>query len=546
MLMEYSSAPPPRYGVSSSSRGRGTTPPPSTAPASSTGNGTNNNIASARERLRVINRIQQQHQDLNKVKRYNKSNSYDGTDATDQDYYCDENGRCGPTSNPSTIVPLLTLQVYHLPGNGYWQDWWQFLANNHPIFGICCRHKLHPIKTKTRLVALVGTVVFGLIITNVFYFLYLWQDNLDQTVATFFVPTAEDPSYEDDGEQSSSIQQQSAAANADSGFTLTTGMLLLWTVGGGIHAAYNLLIWHIAACACCRPGGCCSGSRACCPNLGKHVVRIFVMLVVVFAAILVLMRVGIAQQRADLQDEWYDNNGNLDYDNNNATSSFMDNDGYDAASDAAANAVNAIINSPGSGSSSAVKDGSSLVSHDVHQVDFVWSYMIEMILSLFIYYPIGATILFSGVLGCGSLPLLGGRPREVMLEKKQLQERAEQRRLEHIQMQQRRHQEEIQRRKQRIRAQEMRREIFQLRSLPTRNYDDTCSPTSGTNTATTTSLFDQVEFVDDLGSSFDDCDIELAWSPREEQEFYQRRQQELQELQQQAQGRRRERRPSYP
>ena len=132
MLMEYSSAPPPRYGVNPSSRGRGsTTPrmtspphPPSTAPASSSGNANNNNIASARERLREINRIQQNHQDLNKVKRCNKSNSYDGTDATDQDYYCDDNGRCGaPTSNPSTIVPLLALQVYHLPGNGYWQDW---------------------------------------------------------------------------------------------------------------------------------------------------------------------------------------------------------------------------------------------------------------------------------------------------------------------------------------------------------------------------------------------------------------------------------------
>jgi hypothetical protein len=56
--------------------------------------------------------------------------------------------------------------------------------------------------------------------------------------------------------------------------------------------------------------------------------------------------------------------------------------------------------------------------HNAQEFQFLLGYLVEMVLALFIYYPLGGTILFSGVLGCGKLPLLGGRPREVAAEER--------------------------------------------------------------------------------------------------------------------------------
>jgi hypothetical protein len=55
---------------------------------------------------------------------------------------------------------------------------------------------------------------------------------------------------------------------------------------------------------------------------------------------------------------------------------------------------------------------------DAHEFQFLLGYLGEMVFALFIYYPLGGTILFSGVLGCGKLPLLGGRPQEVAAEER--------------------------------------------------------------------------------------------------------------------------------
>jgi hypothetical protein len=67
------------------------------------------------------------------------------------------------------LIQRLALQAYHIPGNSWSQDWNQFMLNNHPILGMICHHPKHPIKACTRFVALIGTVVVGLAITNLFY-----------------------------------------------------------------------------------------------------------------------------------------------------------------------------------------------------------------------------------------------------------------------------------------------------------------------------------------------------------------------------------------
>ena len=73
------------------------------------------------------------------------------------------------------------------------------------------------------------------------------------------------------------------------------GMLLFWTVGGGIHSAYNLFMWYLAACACCREGGCCE-PIGCCPSFGKQMLRILVAISTGFSVVIILLRVEITNE----------------------------------------------------------------------------------------------------------------------------------------------------------------------------------------------------------------------------------------------------------
>eukprot|EP00984_Skeletonema_dohrnii_P027860 scaffold17549_cov67-Skeletonema_dohrnii-CCMP3373.AAC.1 len=49
-----------------------------------------------------------------------------------------------------TLVPKFAARAYHLPGNSVCADWLQYMLNNHPVIGICCHHRLHPLKTRQR------------------------------------------------------------------------------------------------------------------------------------------------------------------------------------------------------------------------------------------------------------------------------------------------------------------------------------------------------------------------------------------------------------
>ena len=40
---------------------------------------------------------------------------------------------------------------------------------------------------------------------------------------------------------------------------------------------------------------------------------------------------------------------------------------------------------------------------------------VELMMAWFFYFPVVGTIMFSGILGCGRLPVLGGRPRDIRL-----------------------------------------------------------------------------------------------------------------------------------
>jgi len=49
---------------------------------------------------------------------------------------------------------------------------------------------------------------------------------------------------------------------------------------------------------------------------------------------------------------------------------------------------------------------------------FIIPYLLEIVLSLFLFSPILSTLLFSGILGCYRIPVLGGRPFELRAEER--------------------------------------------------------------------------------------------------------------------------------
>jgi len=199
--------------------------------------------------------------------------------------------------------------------------------------------------------------------TNIFYLFYLWNEEFDQIVMSITL---------DSGEV----------------YTLTTGMLLLWTLGGGIHASFNLSMWYIAACSCCRAGGCCE-ARACCPSFGKHLIRGVVLMIVFMTVLVILMRIAIGNYAGtDTLDDTATNNVT----DSNALDFFFTEEAWDFSVEG------------------------------TEEFHFVLAYLVQMVLSLFVYYPIFATVLMSGVLGCnGKVPLLGGRPYEVAQFKRKQQ-----------------------------------------------------------------------------------------------------------------------------
>ena len=84
-----------------------------------------------------------------------------------------------PPTEEDIIRQKLSLRAYHLPGNNWCQDLDMYIRNNHLIIGLFCHHKLHPVKWYHRLVLLLGSFAFGLIITNI---VYLHGEAIENTI----------------------------------------------------------------------------------------------------------------------------------------------------------------------------------------------------------------------------------------------------------------------------------------------------------------------------------------------------------------------------
>lgn len=250
------------------------------------------------------------------------------------------------------IVLLLAARSYHIPGNNWYQDWIQFLRNNHPLFGIFCHHKLHPLRLGQRIVCLIGSVAFGLSATNCVYLYYNYNNsNMNEILFRVHMENVEN----------------SLSTDKNQIWEVTHGMVALWTFGGLFHSAFDIILWFVSACSCCLPGGSCErcghGQK-----VGGYIVVVVVIVLVAFTSFMVVLRASL-----ESRENIFDRNINIQD----------------------------------------VKWGQV---NDVEAFSFILGYLIELSLALLFYYPFMATLLFSGILGCGKLPFLGGRPREIKAE----------------------------------------------------------------------------------------------------------------------------------
>lgn len=146
------------------------------------------------------------------------------------------------TKEEATMRKLFSIRSAHLPGNNWCQDWMQYMKNNHPLLGLCCRHRLNPIGIGPRLVLLLASVSFGLVAINLVYLFYDYYD------------------------ANGVLLEIKLDGSDQGGFTITYYMIALWTIGGVLHSLADLGMWHLTACACCLPG---SGCHKRCGFLGK-------------------------------------------------------------------------------------------------------------------------------------------------------------------------------------------------------------------------------------------------------------------------------------
>jgi len=300
-------------------------------------------------------------------------------------------------------VPALANRNFHLPGNDRWtDDWLQYvIKNNHPVFGICCHHPLHPVRKWSRAVILVGSVSFGLLVTNVIWLWFYYHD--DETVIRISFgggagtqlhagaggDTVNATEVATDGDMHGYNVEGSIGSSPGGEVIITEAMIVLWTVGGALHALFDNTVWFLTACSCCLPGQF-LGHLKNSPRYrkyGTYLVTLAVTLVTAAATLIIVIRAALDSKR--------------DADEKAATEA----DGIE------------------------VEDLSDAVVKDPSAYRFLVSYAIELALALFVYYPIFATLLFSGIFACftGRVPIIGGRPYEMKCEaRRQMQERQQQ------------------------------------------------------------------------------------------------------------------------
>lgn len=299
-----------------------------------------------------------------------------------------------PLTEADIIRQKLSLRAYHLPGNNWCQDLDMYIRNNHLIFGLFCHHELHPVKWYHRLVLLLGSFAFGLIITNI---VYLHGDAIENTIEQALL---EESVVAQLGEKILNETDRFVVDEfriAGHTFEVNTSKLgFLFTIGSCLHSMFDYSLWHLIACGYCRH----TKQRE---LLGWFTACAVVMIVVcITTTVIVFTASDPSETYQSFMIEFVDDE---DIGSSNSTDTgesielsytFMD-------------------------ETFGVSFKPLEVEYNPDSLQFLYAYFVEMLLSLFLYSPMIQVIFFSGVLGCGRLPVFGGRPRSMRLEKRQKQ-----------------------------------------------------------------------------------------------------------------------------
>ena len=345
---------------------------------------------------------------------------------------------------------------YHLPGNPtepnkWWKDYCQFFRNNHPLLAPCFQDKLHPISKPMRAVGLVGSLMVGLVITNV---IFLWfipnhdetsEDETDVAIfklstGGFAIQNGTSVTYYDSqdsgggsGGNGGMPPEVAAALNDQTTIEYygSTELIILWTVGSLVHSLFDATIWYATSCSCLTS---LDGILCCCffdkdndgsdPDDDKNnsndktsqhhhhhrrrqgpigrwvndhrgwcnVLVIMMVVLVTAAATLVVMIRALDEATGgngseSAQEVW------------NSVSTSGD----------PSTGVDAVVPMPTN------LEGAEPIT-DKENYRFLLSYAIELGFAWFVWFPLVETILFSGVLSCrgrNPIPGLGGRPAEL-------------------------------------------------------------------------------------------------------------------------------------
>eukprot|EP00558_Chaetoceros_sp_UNC1202_P005389 CAMPEP_0197240190 /NCGR_PEP_ID=MMETSP1429-20130617/6526_1 /TAXON_ID=49237 /ORGANISM="Chaetoceros sp., Strain UNC1202" /LENGTH=219 /DNA_ID=CAMNT_0042699779 /DNA_START=77 /DNA_END=733 /DNA_ORIENTATION=- len=165
---------------------------------------------------------------------------------------------------------LFSQRSAHLPGYNWCQDWVQWMLNNHPLLGLCCRHRLNPIGIAPRLVIILSSISFGLIATNVVFLFYRYYD------ANGIILKLE--------------------LGGGEAIAVTYETIALWTLGGLLHSLTDLGMWHLTACACCLPGAGCYKICGCLARIGPYAAILIAASLSAGATFAILMRASYEER----------------------------------------------------------------------------------------------------------------------------------------------------------------------------------------------------------------------------------------------------------
>ena len=332
-----------------------------------------------------------------KNKKLRRGNTLESSDSSDDDGV--------DPAEKEMIANLLYQRAYHLPGNTYMQDMWQHFTNNHPILGICCHHKYHPISWKLRIVNLLGSILFGLAITNVVYLTFVF---VSSTSSGKEVGEGGGTSeVGENGKLSFDKEYYSIHTNVTrtglnddiddmvSTISVTNGNIVLWTIGAMAHGLFDNVIWTLGTCRCRGRKNNNDKSATTIPSsstasaTGALLIMFSVIIVLAIATFAAMLRAAIEEME------------------NREDASILE-------------------------SHTQVQSQLEGVVHhqkSFQEYQFIVSYLVELVLTYVLYYPLEGIILFSGIISCGifgRLAITGGRPYEIKQLKEQRRQQQQQ------------------------------------------------------------------------------------------------------------------------